>query len=249
MNQYLQQQTASFLKERKALLQVNGLDNIFQDPALITPGNIVSDSDVTDYLINLCDIPILNYMDTLHNSMFAYFHNQKLIIPENIKHIVTKSKYLSLFHRCNIGTLTINSIANELLRQLDLAQIGTIIINDDISYLDSAIDTCNKIGKIVIKKSCTRLLNGFSNKNFIIETPYRENPNEKLRISAGDVEWAKTHVKFISDVQTEELSKKKKKPKKSQNNIWYFPDIGDTKTLDIFNNSVDIGAENTSSSC
>lgn len=250
MNNYALQQTESFLKERKALLQANDLDQLFQDPALITPGNIVSDSDVTEYLVNLCNIPILNYMTALYNNMFAYFHGKNLIIPDNIKHIVIKSPYLSLFHRCNIRTLTLNSIANEILRQLDSTQIGTIIINDNISYLDAKhINIYNKIDKIVLPKSCTRLLTGFAIQNFIIETPYRENPNEKLRISTNDLEWAKTHVKFTSETQTEELSQKKKKPKNSQNNMWYFPDAGNTKTVNRFNNSVDFGAENTNSLC
>ena len=227
-----------FLKDNKSLLQHNKLDELFKLTYSSNAHIRVKDHDIVNFLIHECKVPILNYMTTIYNNMFTYFSDKSLIIPDNIKYIHTNETFYDAFHGMSLNTLTINSITNKVLNNLSSSEIDTIIINENITTLHPAKNSTVK--KIILPKSCTRLSNGFDGYDFIIETPYRENQNEKLRVSENDLGWARTHIKFIHEPQTEELVKKKHKNKNKS--MWYFPDKGSDKVIDRFNNSVNYDA-------
>ena len=185
------EQIIQFLKDNKSLLQKNDLDGLYKK---INENGMINNYDLTDFLVNTCKIPVLNYMTIIPPYMFYYMTMPSVIIPSNIKSIDK-----SAFRRTTIGDLTIYSDTRELL--FSSVSADKIEIKENIKNLSPGNFTAKKL---ILPKSCTRLSNGFDGYDFIIETPYRENQNEKLRVSENDLGWARTHIKFIHDESSSE---------------------------------------------
>lgn len=189
-----------FLKQNKPLMQKNDLDTLYKkayDDDLVHGTYVLS-----DFLINTCKIPVLNYMTKIPGYMFAGLSIKSLIIPENIKEI-SSAAFSGTWaaKEPSIQEVIVDAKTNQLV-----ATSGTFIkitVREPIKQLNPP--NCSIIDSIVIPKSCTRLPYGFHGRCFTIETPYRENQHEKLRVSEKELSWAKTHIKFIhEDTNAEE---------------------------------------------
>lgn len=183
-----------FLKKNKALMQKNDIDTLYD--AAFHDELVSGIYLLTDFLINTCKIPVLKYMTKIPAFMFTGLSIKSLTIPDNIKQI-DEDAFRRLFfrHNTSIDEVIIYAQTKQVCNAI--AEFDKIVVKEPIKQFNPP--TCDVITSITLPKSCTRLSDGFAGNEFTIETPYRENQNEKLRISERDLGWAKAHIKFIHD--------------------------------------------------
>ena len=186
----LTDQMKKILEENKIALQNAEMEKFFK---------VISNSlrkDFSEFFLVDLGYDFLKYMKAIPACCFENSELSELNIPDNITAINENAFKGSKLQKIELPK-TIFSIGNGAFE--NCYALEEVKIPEGITTIPKdCFKNCTALKTLFLPKSVTTINAGaFDNcDDLIIVTPWRENPNEKLRVRESNQEWFKQHLKF-----------------------------------------------------